>query len=249
MRGSPEDCLERCAGPGRCTAPGPSGVDRRGLAPGSRGGTGRRGTLLAPATIAMLALLISVTLTTTGGAARHIVFPASPPPAHTGGFGEPTCHACHFEAPLNEPGGTLTLTGLPTAYLPGESYTLTAALTRPGMNSAGFQLAARFATGPRAGTQAGTLRPLDDRSTLTIDGQPGVEYLHHTETGAGLQGPNSVHWTFEWIAPVEALPDGSGAVVFHLVANAADGDASPFGDLIYTNVQEIPRGSPGSSRR
>jgi len=35
-------------------------------------------------------------------------FPDGPPPAHTGGFGEPTCRACHFDGDLNAEGGGLT---------------------------------------------------------------------------------------------------------------------------------------------
>lgn len=195
-------------------------------------------------------LLGVVTLSTTGGAAAPPLYPASPPPAHTGGFGEPTCHSCHFEANLNEPGGTLSLAGAPTAYLPGESYRLEVVLTHGEMVSAGFQLAVRLADGPHAGAQAGELRPLDDRTAITIDGERRVQYLHHTDPGSRLRTPGTTRWSFEWIAPVAgAEQDGSGAVVFHLVANAADGDDSPFGDLIYATALELPRGAPGPQGR
>lgn len=250
MPASPEDRpLERRAGPGRRDAPGCSN-------------RAARGAFLAPGAVAAVALLASIALTTTGGATSRAAYPASPPPAHTGGFGEPTCHACHFEAAPNEPGGTLGLAGLPTTYTPGESYTLTVELTRPGIGAAGFQLAARFATGPHSGAQAGELRPVDERSTFTSAGEPDIHYLHHAEAGTGLQLSDTARWTFEWIAPVDGgtpvdggamiaggAPAGDGTVVFHFVANAADGDASPFGDLIYTGMLELPRGVPGPARR
>jgi hypothetical protein len=224
-------------------SPEPAGLERRA-------GSGRRAAILAPGAVAAAALLASIALTTTGGAAGRIAYPAYPPPAHTGGFGEPTCHACHFEAEPNTPGGSLSLAGIPDSYLPGESYRLTVVLVRPGMLNAGFQLAARYATGPRAGAQAGELRPLDERSVLTTAGEPGVQYLHHTETGTEVEGPDTARWHFEWIAPVEGShPAGNGAVVFHLAANAADGDTSPFGDLVYTASQELARGAPGPSSR
>lgn len=208
-----------------------------------------RGTALIPPGIAIAALLAFVIMTTTGGAAGRAAYPADPPPAHTGGFGEPTCHACHFEAPPNPPGGTLALTGLPETYRPGESYMLMLVLARAGQQAAGFQLAARFATGPHAGAQAGTLRPLDERSSLTSAGGQSVQYLHHTEAGTTLQLPDTARWAFEWTAPpAGAVPAGGDDVIFHLVANAADGDLSPFGDLIYTTTQQLPRGTARPGR-
>jgi len=53
-----------------------------------------------------------------------------PPVAHTGGFGEPTCQACHQGEPLNAPGGSLRIEGLPQRYEPGRAYTLTMVLRR-----------------------------------------------------------------------------------------------------------------------
>ena len=79
-------------------------------------------------------------------------YPEGPPPAHTGGFGEPTCQACHADNPLNAPGGSLALRGLPAVYAPATAYRVTITLRRPGLGRAGFQLAARFATGDQAGS-------------------------------------------------------------------------------------------------
>src|SRR5262245_24686351 len=84
-----------------------------------------------------------------------------PPLAHTGGFGEETCRQCHFDNPLNEPGGSLSIDGVPPAYQPGASYRLTVRLRRAGLARAGFQLAVRQAIGPGAGRQAGVLAAVD----------------------------------------------------------------------------------------
>jgi hypothetical protein len=190
---------------------------------------------------AFVALLAAILLTT-GGAAARVGYPAFPPIAHPGGLREPTCHTRPFDAEPHAPGGTLALAGVPASYIPGERYTLTVVLSHAAMSNAGFQLAARLADGPNAGAQAGELRPLDGRSAITTSGGPGVQYLHHTEMGTGLHAPGTARWEFEWIAPVAgATADGSGAVVFHLVANAADSDESPFGDLIYTAERLVPR--------
>jgi len=66
-----------------------------------------------------------------------------PPPAHAGGFGDDTCHACHFENELDDPGGSLTVSGVPDTFDPSAAYRITISLERPGMGRAGFQLAAR----------------------------------------------------------------------------------------------------------
>jgi hypothetical protein len=162
--------------------------------------------------------------------AARTPYPEQPPPGHTGGFGEPTCHACHFDGPLNDPSGSLSLEGVPERYTPGERYRLTVVMTRPGVLRGGFQLAVRFAAGPEGGRQAGALAPLDARSRITGAGQPEVRYAHHTLPGTALLAPDTARWTLEWTAPAMA----AGDIVFHLAANASDGDESPFGDLIYT---------------
>ncbi len=150
----------------------------------------------------------------------------APPPAHTGGFGEPTCHACHFDGSLNEEGGSLTIAGVPDAYEPGARYRLTVRLRRADLGAAGFELAVRFPDG----TQAGTLRPTDGRAEVSTADASGVQYAHHTPAGSKPTASDSVRWTLEWKAPTAARD----SVAFHAAANAANGDASEFGDFIYT---------------
>lgn len=153
-----------------------------------------------------------------------------PPPAHTGGFGEPTCRACHFDAPLNAPGGRLALDGLPPAYEGGRTYRLTVHLLRPGMRAGGFELAARVAA---TGRQAGAFHPLDDRVQAPPD---SVVYARHTRAGSRLAVPDTARWALLWQAP----PAAAGPVVFHLAANAANDDDSEFGDVIYTTRRTLP---------
>jgi hypothetical protein len=157
------------------------------------------------------------------------LFKAGPPPAHTGGFGEPTCRQCHFDNALNEPGGTLALHGVPAAYRPGATYELAVTLERAGMLRGGFQLAARFADGDSTGRPAGALGALDERSAVVWDTATHVGYLEHTAAGTVVTGA-AARWTFRWTAPAHPR----GAVVFHLVGNAANDDDSPLGDFIYT---------------
>lgn len=172
---------------------------------------------------------LALSLLLAGGLlARNAVLPENPPPAHTGGFGEPTCQVCHFGGPTDEGGDAVSFAGVPATYEPGRTYRITVILARPGTRLAGFQLAARFADGPRAGQQAGELRPVDERAAITEHGAPPIAYAHHTRAGTVPTAPDTARWVLEWTAPREA----AGTVVFHVAANSADGDNSPLGDAI-----------------
>ena len=109
------------------------------------------------------------------------------------------------------------------------------------MAAAGFELAARFADGVHAGRQAGRFARVDDRVGLTPD-TSGVTYVHHTRAGTSPSSPDTAAWVFEWIPPA-----AGGRVVFHASANAANGDASEFGDNVYTLSLDAGIGSGDGS--
>jgi len=150
-----------------------------------------------------------------------------PPPGHTGGFGEPTCRACHFDAPLNDAGGRLTLEGIPRDYAPGHTYRLRITVTHPGLAAGGFQLSARFRDGAQAG--AFTVDPALMR--VRRADSSGVVYASHTKTGTRPVAPDTARWTLAWHAPARG-----DTILFHLAANAANGDDSEFGDFIFTHA-------------
>jgi hypothetical protein len=152
-----------------------------------------------------------------------------PPLAHTGGFGEPTCLACHMDGELNEAGGSLAIDGAPARYEPGGSYRLTITVKHPSLKLAGFELAARFASGADSAKQAGTLSVDDDRAGVTADDSTHVQYAHHLRSGTTPLSPGVGRWTVIWAAPRA----GSGPVVIHVASNAANDNDSPMGDYIY----------------
>ena len=158
-----------------------------------------------------------------------------PPPAHTGGFGEPTCTVCHADGAVDDERGSIALEGLPASYVPGERYVLTVSLAHPELRVGGFQLSARYAEGGKASLQAGVLRALDDRVDVTTPQELPVQYARQTAAGLIPAKADSkrIAWRVEWIAP----SDG-GSVVFHVAANVANDDSSPLGDLIYTRSFE-----------
>lgn len=156
------------------------------------------------------------------------------PPGFSGGFGEQSCHACHFQADLNTPPGRVSIDGVPRVFTPGQRYSLTITLTRPGMRAGGFQLTARFAEG---GRQAGTLTAEGD-GRVAIERSGDVLYANQRAQGTALTGPDRVEWTLSWTAPEQG-----GSVQFHVSANAADADESVNGDYVYTTAAEtVPAG-------
>jgi hypothetical protein len=179
--------------------------------------------------VAALALLAFAPEGARGG------FPDGAPPGFTGGFGEPTCQQCHFGGTLNEEGGSLSIEGVPDAYRPGGRYRLVLTLRRGDMERGGFQLAARFADGTAAGGQAGSFQVADERVKVVADAQGRVQYAGHARPGVEPTGEGTSVWVLEWAAPAEA----AGPVTFHAAANAADGDESPLGDLVYTTQRTI----------
>lgn len=162
-----------------------------------------------------------------------------PPPGFSGGFKEDNCLACHFDYELNLAPGRLTLSA-PQRYTPGETYTLTVTLTRPGMKVGGFQLTARFEDG---GAQAGTLAVApSDAKRIKVQLDRDVQYAMHQRPGTSLTGPNSARWTLRWTAPARG-----GSVLFNVAANAANEDDSQFGDYVYaTSARSVA--SPKPSR-
>lgn len=195
----------------------------------------RSGLLAGAATLlASAALVVSAVC----AAPRAAAYADAAPPGFSGGFGEPSCHACHFHAELNSGPGRVTIAGVPDRFTPGRRYPLTITLSRPDMQLGGFQLTARFKDG---GAQAGSVAPdAGERDRVRIDVQRGVQYANQRRTGTALSSTNAAAWTLIWTAP----PAG-GPVVFHVAANAADGDETAESDYVHTAVAESAPGRPG----
>jgi hypothetical protein len=179
-------------------------------------------------TLAAALLATSVRLAVSHGYAEGA------PPGFSGGFKEESCHACHFNAEPNSGGGRVTIEGVPARFAAGERYTLTVTLTRAGMKRAGFQLGARF---KESGAQAGTLAPArSEAERVKVETQGNVQYAGQNKAGSSVAAGDAARWTIEWTAP-----NRGGPVIFHVAANAADGNDSADGDFVYTaNSESAP---------
>ena len=189
----------------------------------------RSGLALVAAAAAMLPALLP---RPAGGNAE------GPPPGHTGGFGEPTCRACHFDAPEEPEAGALVVEGIPAVYRPGAEYAITVTLRDPRLERSGFQLAARIAgeeigAGAAAeaegGRQAGLLLASGPRVEVIEHGDPPVLYARQTLAGATPERAGESSWRVRWIAP----PEPAGPVLFHAAANAGNDDDSELGDAVH----------------
>jgi hypothetical protein len=160
-----------------------------------------------------------------------------PFPNMTGGFGDKTCHSCHLDNPMNAPGGTLTISGVPPAYAAGQAYPITVTLSRTGLRRGGFEIAARFASGKLKGRQAGRWRALDARVQLIASQiDPALTFVQHNLLGSRAPGDGVNSWTVEWTAPIPA-----GPVQFNIAGNATNEDDSALGDFIYVKaVRSVP---------
>ena len=98
-----------------------------------------------------------------------------------------------------------------------------------------MQLSVRFQDADKQGQQAGMLETLDTRMAIEVAND--IQYLGQTEAGTEIVTPDTAIWHFRWQAP-----QSTGNVVFHLAANAANGDESELGDHIYIQTIEVAGG-------
>jgi hypothetical protein len=175
--------------------------------------------IVTPLTWFLLSLPIALT-----------AFKEGPYPNVTGGFGEQSCHLCHLDNPVNAPGGSVEIRGVPPQYSPGQTYPITVTLKREDLRRGGFEIAARYASGREKGRQAGTWRLLDARAQL-IPGavDKALTFVQHNLAGSRTATAGTNEWTIQWVAPERA----SGPIQFNVAANASNDDDSPLGDYIY----------------
>lgn len=142
------------------------------------------------------------------------------------------CTQCHSGIP-NPVTGWITTNIPPQGYTPGETYTVTATGTHTGVIRLGFECTAEEVSGTKTGTFAIT-DPV--RTKLTNAGKA----VTHQFAGITPSG-NTNSWSFDWTAP--ASPP-VGDITFYAAFNAANGNGSSSGDVIYTTQLTISAYEP-----
>jgi hypothetical protein len=126
-----------------------------------------------------------------------------------------------------------------TGYVPGQTYTFTATVNKPGYVRYGFQASPQDSVGNYKGTMIVT--------NTTKTKITGTKYITHTQSGNSQSS-----WSWNWIAP--AL--GSGQVKMSGALMAANNNAATSGDSVYkvstiinecfkspTNIVGVPKGT------
>ena len=123
------------------------------------------------------------------------------------------CTFCHTGNSVNSGDGGISLGGLPSSYVPGQTYNL--ALTVSGTNSRGYG----FQLSPKInGNLVGQL--------TAVSNDMGIESNSAEHRGPSLTGT----WNFEWTAP----STDEGTVTFYASGLATGGNSGNDGDYVYT---------------
>ena len=127
-------------------------------------------------------------------------------------------------------------------YIPGVKQRITVQVADPGQRRWGFELTARLNSDLEKG-QAGDFTPVDNMTQVICeDNAPkpcasGPPSSTHTSVGTRNGTRNGVTFQFDWTPPAM----NAGPVTFYVAGNAANGDGTNTGDLIYTtSVQLTP---------
>lgn len=142
-----------------------------------------------------------------------------------GGFTCATQVGCHTGAPVPTDNTIITSNVPPTGYIPGFTYTITAAFIKPGHSRFGFEISPQSASG----TYRGTIIITNSTETQFA----GTKYITH-RTG-GIVGSGSRTWTFNWIAPSA----GTGSVTFYGCFNATNSSNTALGDSITKSMMTV----------
>jgi Reeler domain-containing protein len=164
-------------------------------------------------------------------------FASGPPAGHTGAPGERTCIECHTGT-LNSGPGSVTISGVPETYQPGQEFTITVRVQHPDRRRWGFQITAL----DDANKPAGTLSPINRNITKVASGTGSLQgrvYIEHTTNGTFAGQAQGASWDVKWTAPDHDV----GRVTFYAAGNAANGNNASSGDSIYTTA--VATGSTG----
>ncbi len=157
---------------------------------------------------------------------------SGPSPSFTDAPGEANCTACHVDFPVNSGSGSVTISGVPRIYLPGQQMQIKVTTSQEDGVNYGFQLTAIDDLGRAAGTW--TLH--DTVQTQIVEGLVGSDlrqYVEHTSAGIVPTTFGAKSWTFTWNAPAQFI----GRVGFYAAGNAANGSGKTDGDYIYTTAK------------
>ncbi len=173
---------------------------------------------------ALFAIGAPMMMATNGGA----------PQGTSGAPGETTCVACHGGQPNSGAGKLrIALDGAAATYTPGQKTRVRVTLEDPSARRWGFELSVKAENGNTQGS-AGSLQPVDANTQVLNQGSS--QWITHTPSGTRNNTRGPVTFEFDWTSPSS---DAAGPLVFYAAGNAANGNGSTSGDLIYASTLRV----------
>ena len=149
------------------------------------------------------------------------------PIGYTGSpFDGRSCTSCHNGPTATAQPGWISSDIPAEGYIPGETYTISASVSRNGNSQFGFQVAAKSTSG----AQAGTLKSISSETNIQVAGR----YITHSALGTFASGNNKT-WIFEWTSP----STGIGNVTFYGAFLAGDNSGGSSGDVVFTSNLQV----------
>lgn len=115
----------------------------------------------------------------------------------------------------------LSITGLPSSYYPGDTYSMTVSINNPTTKN-GFQMSSLNSSN----NQAGSFTSITGTKIVTSNGRSIISHNTGSSTGS---------WTFDWTAPSTNVGD----VSFYSCSVASNSNSSNGGDAVYTGNTTI----------
>lgn len=142
------------------------------------------------------------------------------PSGNTGSPGDGSnCTSCHNGTASNQT-GLITSTVPISGYVPGQTYTISGAITATGITKFGFQVSPQDVNGVLKGTMLVT----NSAATQLIN---SGKYITHKFAGNSFPSGTAT-WSFDWTAPSA----GTGDVTFYGAFNSSNSNSNTTGDAI-----------------
>ena len=170
--------------------------------------------------------------------------------AHAGSTGAPgdlTCQqtGCHANASVhtNMVGtNTFTYPVADSSYVPGQTYTLSLKVEKPGIVKFGFEIQPlKDANNTNIGTWIVTDPARTHEITHTIAGN-SRHSLTHTSAGTAATSSGENIWSFKWKAP----STNQGTITFYYATNCTNNNGAATGDGLWLNSFTIHPASSSS---
>jgi hypothetical protein len=147
-----------------------------------------------------------------------------------------SCVQCHTQTFVPSATVTISAPALAGGYVPGQTYTINAAISGTSSSKIGFEVTAERDLND---AKIGTIIITDPTRTITVNS--GNAITHNSAAGTtATSGTNA--WTFDWTAPTA----GTGDITFYGAFNATNNNSTMSGDFVYMTSLAVQESIPTS---